>query len=212
MDSKTERLNALFEEWKRSYKEPDLAFAEDGIINENEWNEAPRKVLFLLKETNKYAGNFRELAQKSPWRVPGYWAYGLQNLQRGHIPPFAEAKEKYGEAFCRSALVNLKKITGGSAAKDEKIKGAARDDAKYIIKELEIIAPEIVVCGSTFWIVREVLLPGDFEPIGPVPEMCFMRKNVLWIDYCHPGARCCHDTMYYGLVMMYQNCLPFVQK
>ena len=65
--TKTEQLNSLFDQWKESKEEyKKCHFAEDGIIREEEWDKANRKILFVLKETNNCKEDFREYVNKGP--------------------------------------------------------------------------------------------------------------------------------------------------
>lgn len=47
-----ERENDLFERWKKTLGDTDGVFAKDGVANEERFNSAKYKVLFLAKETN----------------------------------------------------------------------------------------------------------------------------------------------------------------
>jgi len=207
MDLKTPKLNELFQKWRQSYGDNAKDFADYGIIQEDLWMKAKRKVLFLMKETNFFAGDLRKLARDNPWKVVGYWAYGLQNVTVEQIPPFVEAKreENYKNAYSSAAIMNLKKMQGGPAADMIKVNDAVKRDAEFIKTELEIIRPEIVICCGTFGIVGNII--SDFEKLVP-EDRSYRHINAVWIDYCHPSARYYyHRMMYYGLSAIYQNCL-----
>jgi len=61
---KTTDLNKLFSNWKQKY--PPGKFAEDGIIDEPSWIDAPNKILFIMKETNDYPGDVRAFVDEKP--------------------------------------------------------------------------------------------------------------------------------------------------
>jgi hypothetical protein len=216
MNSITERLNTLFQEWKAYYKEQDREFHEeefngDGISRyEEKWTNARPKVLFLLKDTNAYEGDIRDELTDSlkSWSPHGCWAYGFQNTIINYIPPFTEAnkEEKKLVAWRSCGVLNLKKSQGGNNSNMIELQKVAMRDIAYITKELEIIQPNIVVCGGTFNIVKNLF--GGFNEINGI-ERCYMRKqrDELWIDFCHPGYRIYHDFMYYTLMVIYQNYL-----
>ncbi len=205
--SKTEELNALFGEWRQGYGSQSACFAEDGIVDENAWSKAKRKVLFLLKETNRYVGDFRKLVREGPWKVLGHWAHGLHDTTATHSPPFPEAKEMADGACIASAVVNLKK-TAGEATTDNLALLAEVKRAKnteFLHKELRIISSDVVVCGGTFEIAREVVeeLRGA-TPCGP-DGRCYEVGNAVWIKHCHPSVRWPHDMTYYALMAFYSN-------
>jgi hypothetical protein len=106
--SVNQRLDVLFNEWKTRY--PDKLFVRDGVINDDEWQRAERRIVFLLKENNcgpmswsskqpkAFQEDFRLLCNLHPWQEIGQWAYGLLNLRS--VPTFEEAKINYASA-CR---------------------------------------------------------------------------------------------------------------
>ncbi len=53
-----ERENDLFERWKKTLGDTDGVFAKDGVANEERFNSAKYKVLFLAKETNNTNKNW----------------------------------------------------------------------------------------------------------------------------------------------------------
>ena len=205
--NKTESLDRLFEKWRMKYANEE--FAEDGIVNEHLWKTAKTKILFLLKETNDYSKDFRVLVNNKPWSVIGYWAYGLQNITSSTIAPFSEArKDSNWKCSCRSsALMNIKKSPGVSAADMDVIQKAAESDHEFILEEIDIIQPDIIVCCGTLNVCRLFLPFDSFKSKGP-DERCYYYQDAIWIDYCHPSARFYrHDMMYYTLMVLYQNCL-----
>ena len=50
--SKNLKLNELFIDWERSIPEYQNKFISDGIIDENEFCNAKKKILFIAKEPN----------------------------------------------------------------------------------------------------------------------------------------------------------------
>lgn len=177
----------------------------DGIIDEALWHSAPRKVLYLFKETNEFRGDFRLLLNEKPWKVIGHWTYALCNVQNGKLPFFLDADNNYNE-FCRmSAILNLKKETGGSTSDNDEIKRVAARDKELILEQLEIINPDIVICGGTFHLIKDILISSS-EQLDK-DKRCYRINNRIWIDFCHPSARFRHDMMYYTLTNLFHNCL-----
>ena len=204
MNAKTQELDKLFARWQDSYGDLSSRFAKDGIIWEEKWNQEPRKVLFLMKETNDYAGDLRQLVREHPWRVPGYWAYGLQHLTIVHTPLFIDAKktENWQNACWSSAIVNLKKLAGGHTPDPTQMLESTKRDLALINEELDIIQPDIVVCCGTFDFIKDVI--SDLQPIGS-DGRCYKHSNAIWIDFPHPEAMYRHEVTYYALINLYQN-------
>lgn len=199
---KTQQLNKLFLEWKKVRPSYGTSFSEDGIINEELWNEAKRKIVFLFKERNGGEGDFRELLDKdpNPWPVVGYWSYGLQNVT--DLPEFKDAVENSKDACRSSAVVNLKKTPGRGSSNMEEIQQIASSDKKRIEEELRIISPEIVVCGGVFNLCTQQLW-GEYERISERVYKLAMFKDIVWIDFVHPAARVNQDILYYALLYFF---------
>lgn len=221
LDSKTKKLNELFEKWKQKQSYGDSGFVPDGIIDENYWINTSRRVLFLMKEYNanhksasdasirENCDDFRKVVRDRPWLEVGRWAYGLQNVTDKNIPSFEDADKNYEIACKSSAILNLKKVAGRGIANEEKILEVAKEDLELINEELVIIQPNVVICCGTFLIVKEIILP-EFEHIKAVDHpysRCYPLRNSPWIDYTHPSARYPSDIKYYTLMLIYQNYL-----
>ena len=206
MKSKTEQLNHLFESWKEKYQ--DAGFAEDGIIDESEWDKAMLKVMFLLKDTNNFSGDFRKAVRGGPWHVVGRWSFGLQNVKKNYILPFSEAKNNINQGCLSAAIVNLKKTPGRGVAVSDEIAEAVKRDKTFIFEELKIIQPDVIVCGATFGYVKE-LFPdlAEQKPLDGQKGKCYRYNEKVWIDYCHPSARYVHYMMYYTLMCLYRYAL-----
>jgi hypothetical protein len=218
MHSKKEKLNELFQRWRQSNEKYTDNFSEDGIVEEGTWLKTSPKVLFLLKETYDYRDNLIELITKynywkKPWTNVGCWAYGLIESEQDHFPPFkvASESEKSFSAFKSSAIMNLKKSTGGNRADVEKIIETVQNDKNFIKEELDIIQPGIVVCGATFEIAKKIISELNSKPIDDDGK-CYKIGETLWIDYCHPSAYYRHDMMYYTLIALYQNYLRITKQ
>ena len=51
--------------------------------------------------------------------------------------------------------IDLKKSSGESTSVIEEVAAYAQSDREEIIRELQLIDPDIVICGSTFWILYQ---------------------------------------------------------
>ena len=86
MQNKTEQLNQLFDEWEQTVSEYKGKFVRDGIINEQFYQIASPKILFIAKEPNdpeQTAWDFRELWKADISRTFSFriaeWSYGILN-------------------------------------------------------------------------------------------------------------------------------------
>src|SRR5580700_7193968 len=152
----------LMDEWKARPNHERECFIEDGIIDRTRWLSAKRKVLFVLKEARDDSGDKRgfDLCEliRDCWKGPGKsrtycpvadWAYLAQNCQETTIPSRSEARRHRDESLLSSAVMNLKKSKGQKTSNlVDIVSNYVQPDADLIKRQIEIIAPEIIVCGG----------------------------------------------------------------
>ena len=153
-------INKLFESWLKFYKSKGMdaeGFSRDGVVDEDSFGRARRRVLFILRETNdfwtsnEFRGDLREFLRETLkwqlWHTLGRWAFGILN----DFPDYPECNDrrKIHDAICQVAVMNLKKITGGKESDLEEINETAHRDKEFIRREVDFIDPEVVVaCGT----------------------------------------------------------------
>ena len=135
--TKTERLNALFTEWKNEQKPEEAErMCLDGIVCEERYDNTNPKILFITKEPNnpdleEPGFDFREWWCNDEVKFVFSirlceWAYGIWN----EFPPLeqydAQAKRSniQSDTIRSIAFMNLKKVGGGGAADSGVIKAA----------------------------------------------------------------------------------------
>lgn len=217
------KLNLLFQSWKNEMiNNGDIGFCEDGLIyrNGNEdslWNNTNRKILFLLKENNDNDGqDVREWTGS----INGYspnglfynrlsaWLYGLTNYMNNSYPTIEDAFKATNQMKALSeypyAYVNVKKKSGGAIADDSIVYDFGKRYANYLRQELDILAPNIIVCGGqvVFNVATDIIYK----------ELMFTQKNswvyynnennLILINSFHPTARKSNEEMY---VWMMEN-------
>lgn len=191
--NKTVQLNALFEQWKKDMSLETGGFVADGIIDEQLFSQANKKILFITKEPNKpnqEAGDFREWWQQ---RLEGgfslriaEWAHGLLN----DFPVFDNINEEQRQQAIRSiAFMNLKKVGGGGTAVGSSIIEHVRNYRHYLLQEIDIIQPDIIITGISGKPLREELFGKlNWKASGYGIEIA-QFKHAKLIDFYHPSSR-----------------------
>jgi hypothetical protein len=187
---KNSALDELFKEWYEFYQSKGINIAEfsrDGIIDEARFEKAKKRILFILRETNKFPGKdlrafLREEVRWQLWHTVGRWAYGVLN----DFPDYSEC-DKY-ESICEGvhqvAIMNLKKITGGGWSDLDVINETAHRDKEFIKKEVDIINPQVIVaCGT--WSHLVWLFDLENLPMEDKPPFSY-TKNRLYLSTRHP--------------------------
>ncbi|MBF8983993.1 hypothetical protein IZY60_10615 [Lutibacter sp. B2] len=219
-------LDELFEYWKNIWKERkdtnkyDISkYVRDGIVNRDAWEEENRKILIILKEPNDEQGektlyNDYDLCntlhkdnkikkEYATWRNIFLWAYGLLNTTREKTIEFEEAKKRLDDGnFDNIAILNLKKSYGTATSNMKDIEEFVQKDKELILKEIELINPDIIITANIMYLV-EMILPKeqlnktpklyDFEHKDWINEWKNENKSVCIIKHYHPQATSCKE-------------------
>ena len=120
------------------------------------WTESKRRVLFFLKEPNRNEG---EDYKDWDWsegsemfgNVLAYWLEGLMTTNADYCPKYNEISSRK-DIFKKYplAIVNSKKIAGGSSANWNTIWEYAERDKLFLRTQIrDILNPNIIVCGGS---------------------------------------------------------------
>lgn len=185
---------------RETYERHGIPWSEvsrDGRLDPASFGEVRPRVVFVLKETNDFAGGeLQELLAKGPrfrmWYTVARWAAGLLD----GFPPYDEIDkyERMRDALHKVAVVNLKKVTGGSSSWSRVIHAAALRDKTFLRKQLHMLDPDVIVACGTFeplmWLLE---LPVD--PQAPKSVVKWPDQGALVIPFRHP-ARCNNRSTY----------------
>ncbi|MGI4843827.1 MAG: hypothetical protein ACRYF7_10990 [Janthinobacterium lividum] len=185
----------LFSRWRASSPDFQDHFVEDGIIDLIKWERTETQVLFILRETNGYRNSMAALIHKACtthlssklWDRPtfhnvGRWAYGLLHATEAGFPSFEAAHKNRKTSLLACAFINLKKTTGGPRA-TEAVEHATARDAIFLREQIELINPQVVVCGGTYKAIKQHLYP-DIRRVAPRVHEAGGR---LFINANHPS-------------------------
>ncbi|MCK4426986.1 MAG: hypothetical protein KAW16_00730 [candidate division Zixibacteria bacterium] len=192
---KNSALDELFKEWLKFYQSkgiPTKGFSRDGVVDEDRFEKARRRILFILRETNdfpesnEFRGDLRTFLSQTLkwqlWHAVGRWACGILN----DFPDYRECddRQKIHNAIRQIAIINLKKITGGSWSDLDEINETAHRDKEFIKKEVDIIDPQVIVtCGT--WSHLVWLFDLENLPMEDKPPFSY-TKNRLYLSTRHP--------------------------
>ena len=217
-----EKEDDLFARWKTDLKRPE-AFIPDGVVDETLWNHTPKKVLYLLKEVNggenwderhylaRYDIEEQYIKTHSPsinslvcWQLglnllwePDMWK-GISTWQE--LWPVAEEPTARTHLLHQIAVVNLKKISGGSTVDWTAFETYWSEERnRELLKEqLALYRPDYVVCGKTAGYLEQ--LYGKWEWKQTSRGVSYYTFNgVTYIDFCHPDVRAPRNFAVYAL-------------
>lgn len=186
-NSKNKKLEFLFKEWRTAhetekrdtsrYKDTfphkkgydcsddfNKSFCHDGFITYDEHNK--ETVLFVLREANisdKIKENilYPEL-QENYFHIKKEWENHINNkIETIYTKFISYWLKELSCTGCNIAYINLNKRGGFGSTNHARLKHYVNEYKCYISKEIEIINPDIIVCGGTYGIVNALNIKCD---------------------------------------------------
>lgn len=211
MKTRTEKLNLLFEKWEKQIPEYKGKFVRDGIINEQLFNEATPKILFIGKEPNNPEGTIGDFREE--WNLGvsytfarriAEWSYGIMN----GFPEFDIISEKPGsleKSLKQIAFINIKKSGGKGNSEYNSMMDHAKKNTDLINEEIEIISPDIIITGTSWEELRNTIFPNvKWEKSGYGIETGKIQDAKI-IDFYHPSSRNAPAAAYSLLQNIFQS-------
>ena len=138
-----QRIEELFAVWKNTEHHTNEIFVEDGVVCPEKWFASEVRPLFLVKEA--YGGNngwsylIKDDFIEGIWRSISLWTKGLLNTNAGHLYVYNPNDAEF-DKFNNEDILNYAKL-----------------DKKFLLQQLEICDPTIIVCGYTIDSLIEIL-------------------------------------------------------
>lgn len=197
----------LFNEWKtnRGYD----SFLEDGVFDEETYNNQNIKILYVLKEANWENGNcdlceylLSEVSKNywHTWNNIVRWTAAIRGAEYPHTI------SKRDKTICLKtiAAINIKKVGGDARADDEEIREFGIRDAEYINKQINLYQPDIIICcgrgnGKNADILHDYVLKNvsewkpDINGYNYYLANLNSKKNIPVVSYYHPQMRGGHS-------------------
>ena len=160
-----EQEKQLFSSWEKDHTF-DL-FLKDGIFDEDEWNNQPIKILYVLKEANFKTNNQEKnkkdtltisdfcndlcnylLSEKSPtyWKTWNNIVRWTQAIRYGGEYQRTITKADKTKCLKTIAALNIKKEAGSAVANNEEILQYGKRDAEYLRQQIELYQSDIIIC------------------------------------------------------------------
>lgn len=202
LTNKTELLNDLFNCWEKKIPEYQGRFVKDGIVDEEQYNSATIKILFVAKEPNnpnQDAGDFREwwrqeLAYTFSYRI-AEWSYGLLNDFPQYDDIWKE-KDAAHKAIQKVSFMNIKKSGGLGNSEYTRMMEHLEKNFDFLHKQIDIISPDIIITGTSWKELRNGLFPNvNWENSG-YGIAIGRHKNSKIIDFYHPSSRTAPSASY----------------
>lgn len=217
----THKTANLFTEWKDLKHHKNKSFVTDGIVEFSKWNNS-QKILIILKEAYGGEWNLADIIDDREWiksnphyRMLSMWLYILNNTTVDNRPKI-KSDEQLNEAFqylLSSAIINIKKSAGKSSSNDKEIYDYAVKDKELIKAQIDLIAPQIILCGYTAHaLMKGVYEKNDYGKFYST-EFCIEHNEMLIIDFWHPSRKNGREIIFCNkLAKDYQKYLKIKEK
>ena len=223
----TAELEKLMGEWSECHRAKGWKnFIADGAVNAEVYQSGQPKILFFLKEAYSKEGDGSWSLTKwldggaltRMWGTVAEWAYGIRNTTETTIPQRPQLTNEEKTKLLQSiAVVNVKKSNGEARSAYEDLLQYTKEDMAYLKKELEILAPDVIVCGNNSSMLRAIcgatIQDGAVQADGCI-DYEFMRKNgyaivnhQIVLDFYHPANQYPATLNYYTVCALYQQAL-----
>lgn len=172
----------------------------DGIVDLDSYHAAPKKILWVLKEVNSEDDDgdwdlreaIRELKTehgiKKGWDKTFssivYVTYGILHSKKWDEIPYTYDDPSVVDVLKSIAYINVKKFPGGARANPDEIRQAYLDNKELLWDQINLINPEIIIFGGTFY-----LFENDIDANNKAPfNSCNLIKSSdkRFIDAYHP--------------------------
>lgn len=201
-----EKLEKLYAEYC-----PDKMIIPCGVVDEETYLVSKPRIVFLLKEPHSrkagwsIVGGLRRQVQRGltghpfergyayTWVQAGVWAYAILNAFKS----YRELKKPLFRAKGIQAIgmTNLKKTGGGATSDREIIREHAKREVDLWRQELEIMEPDLVICGNTYHdvvgnleLTKVQLLNHNGTPYFYSLWNFGAHKTII-LDFWHPARR-----------------------
>lgn len=185
----------------------------DGVPDEAQYTSAPCRIMYVLKEVNGGSGwslcdhmisGGRDREHDPTWDNIARWSEGIFNLPEEL--PWSQLENdcwsRRERILPKICAVNVKKTSGSYVSDSREIYESAIDNADILKKQLELYAPDMVICCGT----EDAFVNACFRDKELDWQMTsrgiwyFRDKDMPVISFSHPAARVRDCYLYYALL------------
>lgn len=200
-------LNQLMLRWEREHAGRGYRrFIRDGAVCPDVWwrQDTPR-VCFFLKEAYTEEENYDLAEGLHRWGPWGMWkkaAVWTQAVHDAFTLPAAynpnRIRQRERDLTHSIAVINVKKSNGENTSSYNNLEKYAREDKAALKQQLELLQPQVILCGNTMGLLKTVL-GGELKNENTWADKIAFWKDALVIDYYHPACQYPNAVNYYAL-------------
>jgi len=190
-------LDTLYNIWSAKYS----SFIKGGVVDEEWYINAQPKILYILKEVNSQDRNWslvdlinKQIEERTfldVWETIALFSLFFTTGFRSYKTTVKNGEFQFNAGYCDAlkgiAATNIKKTCGGGQSDWDEIFEYAQKDKALINEEIDIINPDLIICGGTFDILKVVFEFRVMECDSGAQYAAY--NNRVYIDMPHPRAR-----------------------
>jgi len=176
---------------------------KDGIVDLAKYKKANFKILWILREVNDTGSSggwdLREFLSKQvlgygnwrkTWKMVMYPTWGILNDFSEWRQQSRNWEDGNRTVFGKVAVINIKKIPGGSTKNEKRIKNAFKTNKELLFKQIDVYEPDIIILGGT----KQYFKGEDWDRLNE-------RKSRVVIPSYHPNQRTISHPTYYKQIL-----------
>ena len=133
------------------------------------------------------------------WKKAAIWTQAIQDAFSGAVLYDPNHIREQERALIDSiAIVNVKKSNGTNTSSYNDLEKYAREDRPKLEQQLELLQPQVILCGNTLGLLK-LVLDGVLKNENTWADKIAFWKNTLVIDYYHPACQYPNAVNYYAL-------------
>lgn len=203
----------LIDKWTEYPEDINKRFVYDGIVadldNEddyNVWLNSKSKILFLVKEAfNDYEPQIPTEDKKKFHLNMAKWKHLIEGfISNGTVPEYP-TYEVLGGRNVGIAIVEVKKFDDDShSSNPNDILYYAKRDSQLLQEQIELINPNIILCGGTFGVYEDGIYENEKNKIAHeyygvvenIDASIYNHRNRTILNFYHPSYTKSAETLY----------------
>ncbi len=199
-----EAYDKVCDAWQRKYSN---TLIKEGPVDWEKYIKSKPRLLWLLKEAaddeKDLIRYLNKISNKDFSEYPNGWqktmgcvvktSYGI--LKGGmEWGTWANDAKELVDILKSIAVIEVNKLGGGARNDYKELQKRWKEFKELISKQLQCLSPNIVICGNTLWLLKELL---DINKTGGKHGDIITTNDCLWIDAYHPGQSKIKHIIYY---------------
>jgi len=192
----------------------------DGIYSAEKYLSAPTQIMWILKEpyddfiknSEPWGGGWNlfgaydndDAWSNRTWQPVIYVMYGLFNNQKWEEMNWIRDDKSMANVLKQIAYINISKMPSLKATNDSTLWRKYEIWKNILMKQIEMLAPKILIFGNTFKYFKNDLIGNDTKPLKQLNGIVdiYEKNGIRFLDTYHPNQRITSRKEYVDSLIM----------